>query len=133
MYAPGDVRCEERPDPTIVEPTDAIVRTVATCVCGSDLCPYRGIDPVKKARPIGHEFCGIVEEVGEAVADVRPGEFVVGGFSASDNTCPHCRYGFQVSCVNGTGYDGCRSELIRIPLADGDILIPSAWSAGPTV
>jgi threonine dehydrogenase-like Zn-dependent dehydrogenase len=122
LYAPGDVRYEERPDPTIVEPTDAIVRAVATCVCGSDLWPYRGIDPVKKARPIGHEFCGIVEEVGEAVVDVRPGQFVVGGFSASDNTCPHCRHGFQISCVNGTGYDGCQSELIRIPLADGTLV-----------
>jgi threonine dehydrogenase-like Zn-dependent dehydrogenase len=119
LYAPGDVRCEERSDPTIIEPTDAIVRTVATCVRGSDLWPYRGIDPVRQARPIGHEFCGIVEQVGDAVTAVKPGQFVIGGCTASDDTCAHCRFGFQISCINSTGYDGCQSELIRIPLADG--------------
>ena len=79
LHAPGDVRCEERTEPTILEPTDAIVRTVATCVCGSDLWPYRGIDAVNQARPIGHEYCGIVEQVGEAVSAVQPGQFVIGG------------------------------------------------------
>ena len=122
LHAPGDVRYEERPDPAIMEPTDAIVRTVATCVCGSDLWPYRGIDKVTQARNIGHEFCGIVQEVGDAVANIQPGQFVIGGFSASDNTCPHCRAGMHVHCEQGTGYDGCQSELIRIPLADGTLV-----------
>jgi threonine dehydrogenase-like Zn-dependent dehydrogenase len=87
LHAPGDVRWEERPDPVIVEPTDAVVRTVATCVCGSDLWPYRGLDDVAEPRAIGHEYCGVVEEVGDAVTSVRPGQFVIGGFLFSDNTC----------------------------------------------
>jgi threonine dehydrogenase-like Zn-dependent dehydrogenase len=122
LHAAGDVRCEERPDPTIIEPSDAIVRTVASCVCGSDLWPYRGIDQVTQARAIGHEYCGVVEQVGDAVASVKPGQFVVGGFLASDNTCPNCRAGMHSSCLQGTGYNGCQSELIRIPLADGTLV-----------
>jgi threonine dehydrogenase-like Zn-dependent dehydrogenase len=122
LHAPGDVRYEERPDPTLIEPTDAIVRTVATCVCGSDLWPYRGIDKVTKARPIGHEYYGIVEQVGDAVTTVQPGQLVIGGFLISDNTCPNCQAGFQSNCVNGTGYDGCQSELIRVALADGTLV-----------
>ena len=122
LYAPGDVRYEQRPDPTILEPTDAVVRTVVTCVCGSDLWPYRGIDDVTGARAIGHEYCGIVERVGEKVRNVSPGQFVIGGFGASDNTCPHCLAGFQSHCVQGAGYDGCQSELIRIPLAEGTLV-----------
>ena len=97
LYGPGDVRCEERPGPVIMEPTDAIVRTVATCVCGSDLWPYRGIDQVTRARAIGHEYCGTVEQVGDAVDTLQPGQFVVGGFLTSDNTCPHCRAGVHTS------------------------------------
>ena len=86
IYAPGDVRYEERPEPTIVEPTDAIVRTVAACVCGSDLWRYRGISPVPRPTPIGHEYCGVVEAVGDAVATIKPGDFVVGGFLHKDGT-----------------------------------------------
>jgi threonine dehydrogenase-like Zn-dependent dehydrogenase len=122
LYAPGDVRCEERPNPVIMERTDAIVRTVATCVCGSDLWPYRGIDQVTQPRAIGHEFCGIVEQVGDAVASIQLGQFVVGGFSASDNSCRHCRDGMHFNCLQSTGYDGCQSELIRIPLAEGTLV-----------
>jgi threonine dehydrogenase-like Zn-dependent dehydrogenase len=122
LHAPGDVRYEERPDPMIIEPTDAIVRTVATCICGSDLWPYRSIDKVTEPWAIGHEYCGIVEQVGGAVTSVKPGQFVIGGFVASDNTCPNCRYGVQTSCLQGSGYDGCQSELIRIPLADGTLV-----------
>ena len=122
LHAPGDVRYEERPDPVIIKPTDAIVRTVATCICGSDLWPYRGIDEVTQPWAIGHEYCGIVEQVGSAVTSVKPGQFVIGGFVASDNTCPNCRAGVQTSCLQGTGYDGCQSELIRIPLADGTLV-----------
>ena len=90
IHAPGDVRYEERPDPTLVDETDAVVRTVAACVCGSDLWRYRGISAVPKPTPIGHEFTGIVESVGSAVTTVSPGQFVVGGFLHSDNTCPLC-------------------------------------------
>src|SRR5947209_7956347 len=98
LYAPRDVRFEERPDPTIVEPTDAVIRIAAACVCGSDLWPYRGIEPVTQPTPMGHEYCGIVEEVGPAVTSIRPGQFVIGSFFASDNTCPNCRAGYQSSC-----------------------------------
>lgn len=122
LYGAGDVRVEDRPDPVIQEPTDAIVRTVATCVCGSDLWPFRGIDKVRRPRAYGHEYVGVVEEVGSAVSTVRPGQFVVGGFYASDGTCPHCQAGFPFSCINSTPYDGCQSELIRIPWADGTLV-----------
>lgn len=122
IYAPGDVRYEERPDPKIVEPTDAIVRTVAACVCGSDLWRYRGISAVPEPTPIGHEFCGIVEAVGSAVSTVKPGDFVVGGFNPCDNTCPVCRKGAQANCQHGASYDGCQADKIRIPHADGTLL-----------
>jgi threonine dehydrogenase-like Zn-dependent dehydrogenase len=122
LYAAGDMRCEERADPMIMEPTDAIMRAVATCVCGSDLWRYRGIDRVTQATAIGHEYCGIVEHVGDAVTSIQPGQFVVGGFYASDNTCPHCRNGMHFLCNQRTGFDGCQSELIRIPLADGTLV-----------
>jgi threonine dehydrogenase-like Zn-dependent dehydrogenase len=84
MYAPGDVRVEERPDPQILKPTDAIIRLPATCICGSDLWPYRGADPVDGPSPMGHEYVGIVDEVGAEVATIRPGQFVIGSFFASD-------------------------------------------------
>lgn len=100
LYGPYDVRSEELPDPTIVEPTDVIIRLPATCICGSDLWPYRGVAPVTRATPMGHEYAGIVEEVGSAVRTIRPGQFVVGSFFASDNTCAICRAGYQTSCVN---------------------------------
>ncbi|HEY5845161.1 MAG TPA: zinc-dependent alcohol dehydrogenase family protein [Microlunatus sp.] len=122
LHAPGDIRLEERDDPQILEPTDAVVRAVATCVCGSDLWPYRGLDQVEKPRPIGHEYVGIVEQIGRDVATVKPGDFVIGGFLYSDNSCPHCRAGFQSACQNGGGYDGCQAELIRVPLADGTLV-----------
>ncbi|HEX6287658.1 MAG TPA: DUF2255 family protein [Herpetosiphonaceae bacterium] len=113
LHAAGDVRYEERPDPLIIEPTDAIVRTMATCICGSDLWPYRGIDQFTQPWAIGHEYCGIVEQVGSAVTSVQPGQFVIGGFVASDNTCPTCRAGVQTNCQQGTGYDGCQVEEIE--------------------
>ncbi len=90
LYGPWDVRSEERPDPTIIEPIDAIIRLSATCICGSDLWPYRGADPVTEPLSMGHEYAGIVEEVGAAVSTIRPGQFVVGSFFASDNTCEIC-------------------------------------------
>ncbi len=122
IYGPRDIRFEERADPTIVEPTDAVIRTVATCVCGSDLWRYRGIADVAQPTPIGHEYVGIVEQVGSSVTTLRPGQFVVGGFLTSDNTCPVCRAGAHANCQHGTGYDGCQAELIRVPNADGTLL-----------
>jgi threonine dehydrogenase-like Zn-dependent dehydrogenase len=106
LYGPGDVRIEERPDPTIVEPTDAILRISAACVCGSDLWPYRGIEPITRPQPMGHEYCGIVEEVGSEVRHIKPGQFVVGSFWASDNTCPICQAGYQSRCVDARGMGG---------------------------
>jgi threonine dehydrogenase-like Zn-dependent dehydrogenase len=124
MHAPGDVRVEERDDPTIVEPTDAIIRLSATCVCGSDLWPYRGIEPVEGPAPMGHEYVGIVEAVGPEVATIKPGQFVVGSFFASDNTCEICQAGYQSSCVHRVlmGTIGTQAELARVPLADGTLV-----------
>ncbi|GGM14032.1 IMP dehydrogenase [Streptomyces fumigatiscleroticus] len=131
LYAPGDVRFEERADPTILNPTDAVIRTVATCVCGSDLWDYRGINPVQQPTPFGHEYVGIVEEVGEAVRTVQPGQFVIGSFFASDNTCPNCRNGYQTNCLHRefVGAEGCQAEKIRIPLADGTLVATPAQPA----
>jgi threonine dehydrogenase-like Zn-dependent dehydrogenase len=124
LYAPGDVRVEEREDPRIVEPTDAIIRLSATCVCGSDLWPYRGIEAVDGPSPMGHEYAGIVEEVGSEVTTIRPGQFVVGSFFASDNTCEICQAGYQSSCVQrvGMGTEGAQAERLRVPLADGTLV-----------
>jgi threonine dehydrogenase-like Zn-dependent dehydrogenase len=141
LYGPRDVRFEERPDPTIIEPTDAILRVSAACVCGSDLWPYRGIDPVTEPTPMGHEYVGIVEEVGSEVKHIRPGQFVVGSFWASDNTCPICQAGYHSRCVDARpmGAEGSQAGWMRVPLADGtlvatpelppDDLIPSLLSA----
>lgn len=122
IHAPRDIRLEDRPDPTVIEPTDAVVRTVATCVCGSDLWRYRGIADVPRPTPIGHEYVGVVEAVGDDVTTVRPGQFVVGGFLTSDNTCAVCKAGAYANCQNGTGYDGCQAELIRVQNADGTLI-----------
>ncbi len=100
LYGPRDIRFEDRPDPTIIKPTDAILRLSATCICGSDLWPYRGIaNFAELPTPMGHEYCGIVEEVGKEVRNIKPGQFVVGSFVTSDNTCVICHDGYQSSCV----------------------------------
>jgi threonine dehydrogenase-like Zn-dependent dehydrogenase len=124
MYGPGDVRVEERDEPQIVEPTDAIIRVSAACVCGSDLWPYRGIEDLEWPAPMGHEYAGIVQEVGAEVHTIKPGQFVVGSFWASDNTCEICRTGYQSACVNRVpmGALGAQAELLRVPLADGTLL-----------
>ena len=124
LYGPRDVRFEERPDPTVIEPTDAVIRLPVTCVCGSDLWPYRGIEPIDGPTPMGHEYVGIVEEVGSEVRLIEPGQFVVGSFFASDNTCEICRAGYQSSCVNRVlmGTIGTQAEYARIPLADGTLV-----------
>src|SRR4051794_7573107 len=141
MYGPGDVRVEERDVPQLVEPTDAIIRVSAACVCGSDLWPYRGIgtEGAQWPTPMGHEYVGIVEEVGDDVATVEPGQFVVGSFWASDNTCELCRAGYQSACVQRRGIGTAQAERLRVPLADGtlvatpdipsDDLVPSLLSA----
>jgi len=124
MYAPGDVRVEDRPEPAILKPTDAIIRLSATCICGSDLWPYRGADKVDEPMPMGHEYAGIVEEVGSEVTGIKPGQFVVGSFFASDNTCEICRAGYQSSCIHRelVGAIGTQAEWARIPLADGTLV-----------
>src|SRR4051794_385780 len=132
LHGPGDIRLETREDPKIIEPTDAIIRLSATCVCGSDLWPYRGIENIDGPTLMGHEYCGIVEAVGREVKTLRPGQFVVGSFWASDNTCELCRAGYQSACVHRTlmGTIGTQSEYARIPLADGTLVataeVPSA-------
>lgn len=132
LHAPGDIRLEQVPDPQILRPTDAVVKVAATCVCGSDLWPYRGISRVSRPRRIGHEFIGVVEEVGGEVTSVRPGDFVITPFLWSDNTCAHCAAGMQSVCANGGGFggkdrngdfvDGCQGEFVRVPLADGTLV-----------
>lgn len=139
LYGKGDVRYEEVPEPKIQHPTDVIIRLSATCVCGSDLWPYRGIGDVSGPMAMGHEYCGIVVEAGSAVKTVRPGQFVVGSFCLSDNTCPHCKFGFQSSCEHGEFMTGAQAPLARVALADGtliatpelpsDDLIPSLLAA----
>jgi len=122
LHGPGDVRFEERDAPRIIKATDAIIRMSATCVCGSDLWDYRGINPVAQPTPIGHEYCGIVEEVGSAVRSIKPGQFVIGSFFASDNTCPNCQAGYQSSCQHREFVGGAQAGLLRVPLADGTLV-----------
>src|SRR3954451_22703052 len=98
LYGPHDVRFEERDPPKIIRATDAIIRMAVTCVCDSDLWDYRGVNPITQPKPMGHEYCGIVEEVGSAVRSIAPGQFVIGSFFASDNTCPNCHAGYPSSC-----------------------------------
>src|SRR3954447_21566353 len=122
LYGPRDVRFEDRETPKVVEPTDAIVRISLTCVCGSDLWPYRGLQPITGPSPMGHEYCGVVEEVGRAVKSVKPGQFVIGSFATSDNTCPNCRYGYQSSCVHREWMTRAQAPMLRVPLADGTLV-----------
>ena len=122
LYGPRDVRFEERDVPRIIKPTDAVIRISATCVCGSDLWPYRGIQPITQPSPMGHEYCGIVEEVGSAVRSIRPRQFVIGSFFASDNTCPNCQIGYQTSCQNREVVSSAQAPMLRVPLADGTLV-----------
>lgn len=122
LHGARDIRFEDRPEPTIVEPTDAIISLSATCVCGSDLWPYRGIQPTPQPVPMGHEYCGIVEEVGRGVTSIKRGQFVIGSFFASDNTCPNCRAGYQTSCVHREYVVGAQAPRLRVPLADGTLV-----------
>ena len=122
LYGPRDVRIDDRPDPRIVDPTDAVIRLSATCICGSDLWPYRGLNATTGPAPMGHEYCGIVEEIGRAVTSIRPGQFVIGSFAASDNTCPHCRAGYQTSCAHRQWVTGAQAPFLRVPMADGTLV-----------
>jgi threonine dehydrogenase-like Zn-dependent dehydrogenase len=130
LYTPGDIRCEEVSDPKILKPTDAIIKLSASCICGSDLWPFRGLQTVGDPMHMGHEYCGVVVDVGSEVRTVRPGQFVVGSFCISDNTCPHCQYGFQSSCVQREFMTGAQAPYARVPLADGTLVateeMPSA-------
>jgi threonine dehydrogenase-like Zn-dependent dehydrogenase len=135
LHAPRDVRVEQREDPKIEQPTDAIIRVTASCVCGSDLWPYRGVEPVAEPAPMGHEYVGIVEEVGPEVRNVKAGQFVIGSFWASDNTCEICQAGYQSSCVHRVlmGTIGTQAELARIPLADGTLVATPEVPSGELV
>src|SRR6478609_633614 len=122
LYGPRDIRFEDRETPRIEEPTDAVIRIARTCVCGSDLWPYRGLQPINGPTPMGHEYCGTVEEVGSAVRSVKPGQFVIGSFATSDNTCPNCQYGYQSSCVHREFITRAQAPVLRVPLADGTLV-----------
>ena len=122
MHAPGDVRVEERENPIIIEPTDAIIRITAACICGSDLWPYRGAEDPQWPIPMGHEYVGVVEEIGADVKRLNVGDFVVGSFFASDNTCEICLAGYQSRCIHAQGLDGTQAEYARIPFADGTLV-----------
>jgi threonine dehydrogenase-like Zn-dependent dehydrogenase len=133
LYGPRDVRFEECETPKIVKPTDAIIRISATCVCGSDLWPYRGIQPITQPTPMGHEYCGIVEEVGSAVTSIKPGQFVIGSFFASDNSCPNCQIGYQSSCQHAEFVGTAQAPLLRVPLADGTLVTTPDVPSGEMV
>jgi len=125
LYGPRDIRFEDRPEPTITKSTDAIIRLSATCICGSDLWPYRGIQPIAQPTPMGHEYCGIVEDVGREVKNIKPGQFVVGSFATSDNSCVICKDGYQSSCVHREFMSTAQAPLLRVPLADGTLVATS--------
>ncbi|QLJ03604.1 zinc-dependent alcohol dehydrogenase family protein [Streptomyces sp. NEAU-sy36] len=122
IHAPGDIRFETLDDPRILHPTDAVIRTAATCVCGSDLWPYRGLEPIGDPHPMGHEYVGFVEEVGSEVTSVKPGQFVVGSFATSDNTCANCLNGFQSNCLHREFLSTCQADVVRIPQAQGTLV-----------
>jgi threonine dehydrogenase-like Zn-dependent dehydrogenase len=124
MHAPGDIRVENVENPSIIEPTDAIIRVTATCICGSDLWPYRGVETLDGPTQMGHEYVGVVEQLGAEVRDIKVGDYVVGSFVASDNTCEICQAGYQSRCIHNVmmGAIGTQSEYARIPLADGTLV-----------
>src|SRR5215218_2092802 len=126
LYGPRDIRVDTLDDPKILAPTDAILRLSASCICGSDLWPYRGAQPLDRPTPMGHEYVGIVEEVGSAVKSMKKGQFVVGSFATSDNTCPHCRHGYQSSCVNREFMTGAQAPLLRVSNAEGTLVATPA-------
>ena len=133
LYGPRDVRFDDRETPKSIKPTDAIIRISATCVCGSDLWPYRGIQPIAQPTPMGHEYCGIVEDIGSAVTSIKPGQFVIGSFFACDNTCPSCQVGYQSSCQHAEFVSTAQTPLLRVPLADGTLVATPDVPSGEMV
>ena len=139
LHGPGDIRFEDVAEPKTLKPTDAIIKLAATCICGSDLWPYRGLQAQSEPQHMGHEYCGTVVEVGSDVKTIRRGQFVVGSFATSDNTCPHCKHGFQSSCEQREFMTGAQASFARVPLADGTLvaldatpdedLLPSLFAA----
>lgn len=128
MYGAGDVRVETVPDPRIIEPTDALVAITHACICGSDLWPYKKMEPSDAGRRMGHEFIGVVDAIGADVRTVKPGDLVVAPFAWSDGTCVFCKEGLQTSCLNGgwwggTKLDGGQGEAVRVPQADGTLVV----------
>ena len=124
---PGKIEITDRPDPQIAKPTDAVVRVALACVCGSDLWFYRGQTPYEADRPVGHEFIGVVEDVGSEVGALHKGDVVIAPFAYNDGTCPHCQAGITTSCVHGGfwaygGMDGGQGEAVRVPFADGTLV-----------
>jgi threonine dehydrogenase-like Zn-dependent dehydrogenase len=122
MYGAGDVRVENVPDPTLQAPTDAVVRVVRACVCGSDLHPFHTMPASAEGAPMGHEFVGVVEEVGSEVSTLKRGDFVIAPFAYSDNTCEFCREGLHTSCRQGGFFSTAQAEAVRVPLADGTLV-----------
>jgi hypothetical protein len=127
IYGAGDVRVESVPDPVVQQPTDALVRVLRSCICGSDLWPYASMPPSERGERIGHEFLGVVEETGSEVSGLRRGDVVVAPFVWSDNTCDFCAEGLHTSCRHGgywgrDGVDGGQGEAVRVPLADGTLV-----------
>jgi threonine dehydrogenase-like Zn-dependent dehydrogenase len=127
MYGAGDVRVEDVPDPKLEQPTDALVRVVRACICGSDLHPYHSMPASEQGSPMGHEFIGVVEDTGSDVATLQRGDLVIAPFAWSDNTCEFCREGVHTSCRNGGfwaagGIGGGQAEAVRVPLADGTLV-----------
>jgi threonine dehydrogenase-like Zn-dependent dehydrogenase len=128
MHSAGDVRIENVPDASLIEPTDALVSVTRACICGSDLWPYKTLEPTETGRRMGHEFIGVVEAVGAEVAKLKPGDLVVAPFAYSDGTCIFCHEGLHTSCVAGgfwgrDGVDGGQGEAVRVPLADGTLVV----------
>jgi threonine dehydrogenase-like Zn-dependent dehydrogenase len=133
LWGPRDVRFEERNAPTLIKLTDAIIRMAVTCVCGSDVWDYRGINPLSQPKPMGHEYCGIVEEVGSAIRSIKPGQFVIGSFLASDNTCLSCQAGYQSGCQHREFVGDAQAPLLRLPLADGTLVATPGVPSGDLI
>jgi threonine dehydrogenase-like Zn-dependent dehydrogenase len=122
IHAPGDIRLEDRPRPEVTAPTDAVIKITAGCICGSDLWPYRGENPITPGATIGHEMVGVVEDVGSEVRSFRPGDFVIVPFCTCDNTCPNCRNGAQSACRNGGFTTGGQGEYGLVEQAEGSLV-----------
>ncbi len=122
IHGPRDIRLEDRPTPVIEEPTDAILKVSAGCICGSDLWPYRGENDITPGDTIGHEMIGVVEEVGSEVRSFKPGDFVIAPFCHSDNTCPNCRAGVTSACMSGGFTTGGQGEYAKVSQAEGSLV-----------